>query len=295
MKKLFYATFFLSFSFCNNLISQNLCTDTSAIYIFEYDGKNYGIVKDKMTWTDASACSYQLGGLLARIDDQAEQNAIMAEISNAGITNSNTVAPDGGGASYLWLGGNDLTEEGKWNWIGENAQQTNFWQGNASGSAVDGLYNNWVNTSSFGGEPDNYMGNQNGLGLALTAWPYGSVGQWNDLNHENLLYFIMEIEADTSGNGGGTDTTGNGGGTDTTSSSIWSYETENSKIYPNPTSNYFKIDNKEIKTISIINVLGQNILQKEIKNNTRIDVANLEEGIYIVIMLDKKIESMLKK
>ena len=143
MKKLLFSTFILTFTFCQNLISQELCTDTSAIYSFEYDGKNYGIVKDKMIWSDATACSYQLGGTLARIDDQAEQDAIMSEISNAGITNSNTIAPDGGGASYLWLGGGDMGEEGKWEWVGENGQTTTFWQGNNTGSAVDGLYSNW--------------------------------------------------------------------------------------------------------------------------------------------------------
>ena len=62
----------------------------------------------------------------------------------AGIVSSNTIAPDGGGASYLWIGGNDITTEGKWVWDGDNtAPSTQFWQATASGSPAGGLYTNW--------------------------------------------------------------------------------------------------------------------------------------------------------
>jgi len=39
-----------------------------------------------------------------------------------------------GGASYLWLGGNDLGVEGNWVWIGDNDDTfVKFWQGTVSG------------------------------------------------------------------------------------------------------------------------------------------------------------------
>ncbi|MBL6658065.1 MAG: T9SS type A sorting domain-containing protein [Flavobacteriales bacterium] len=267
----------LSFS----IIAQTeICTDTSNLYVFQHNNKNYAIVKDTKSWTDAIACAYQLGGILAIIDNQEEQDAIWAEIPNANITNSNTSAPDGGQASYLWIGGSDMGEEGKWEWIGENGDATQFWQGTNSGSAVGGLYNNW-GSSSFAGEPDNYLGNQNALGFALTDWPYGSAGQWNDLNVENLLYFIIESEIDTtSGNGDGDG--GDGGGTDSTVA-VTDYNIQSSLIYPNPSSSYFKIMRDDIKEITIINALGQEVYRK-INRSKTINISHLREGIYFVKM-----------
>ena len=58
------------------------------------------------------------------------------------------------------------------------------------------MYNNW------GYEPDDYLGQQDGLGLALTDWPLGYAGEWNDLNVANSLYFIVESEIDTTSEGG---------------------------------------------------------------------------------------------
>ena len=278
MKKLLLrlGLFLLSFS----IIAQTeLCTDTTALYLFQHNNKNYAIAKDAKNWTDAIACAYQLGGILAIIDSQEEQDAIWAEIPNANITTSNTSAPDGGQASYLWIGGSDMGEEGKWEWIGENGEATQFWQGTAFGSVVGGLYNNW------GNEPDDYMGQQDGLGLALTNWPMGFAGEWNDLNVENLLYFIVEAEIDTSsGNGGGDG--GDGGGSDTTVA-VTNYNIQSSMVYPNPSSSYFKIMRDDIKEITIINALGQEVYRKLAHSKT-VNISHLREGIYFVKMTTKK-------
>ena len=54
MKKLLLglSLFLLSFS----LIAQTeLCTDTYALYVFQHNNKNYAIVKDAKSWTDAIA------------------------------------------------------------------------------------------------------------------------------------------------------------------------------------------------------------------------------------------------
>ncbi len=136
------------------------------------------------------------------VNNQEEQDAIWAEIPNANITNSNTSAPDGGQASYLWIGSSDMGEEGKWEWIGESGEATQFWQGTNSGSA----------------------------------------GEWKDLNIENPLYFIIEAEIDTSsGNGGGDGgDSGDGGGSDTTVA-VTNYNIQSPLIYPNPSSSYLKL------------------------------------------------------
>ena len=168
-----------------------------------------------------------------------------------------------------------MGEEGKWEWIGENGEATQFWQGTAFGSVVGGLYNNW------GNEPDDYMGQQDGLGLALTNWPMGFAGEWNDLNVENLLYFIVEAEIDTSsGNGGGDG--GDGGGSDTTVA-VTNYNIQSSLVYPNPSSSYFKIMRDDIKEITIINALGQEVYHKLAHSKT-VNINQLREGIYFVKM-----------
>lgn len=126
---------------------QAQCTpDTANIYSFTYDQSRYEIIKEKLNWRDAAACAVNRGGKLAEIDDQNEQNAIFQNVNNAGILAANTVAPDGGGASYLWIGGNDFLIEGRWVWDGGNSgSSVQFWQGTQTGNAVGGRYNNWGN------------------------------------------------------------------------------------------------------------------------------------------------------
>lgn len=286
MKKTLLRISLLLFSY--SLTAQTeLCTDTSTLYTFQHNNKDYTIVKDAKSWTDAIACASQLGGLLAIIDNQEEQDAIWAEIANANITNSNTVAADGGGSSYLWIGGTDMGEEGKWEWVYENGETVQFWQGTAFGNPVGGLYNNW------GNEPDDYMGQQDGLGLALTSWPLGQAGEWNDLNIDNLLYFIVESEIDTSSGNGSGEGGGNGGGSDSTVS-ISNHYVQSSIIYPNPSSTFFKIMRDDIKEITIINALGQEVYRKLAHSKT-INISHLREGVYFVRMTTDNNKQIINK
>ncbi len=170
------------------------CLDTNNVYSFNYAGSNYELVRENKTWVEAAACAVQRGGYLAEINDAAEQGVVYNEIMmNGGITASNTVAPDGGNASYVWIGGTDRGAEGVWLWDGNNdGIGPQFWQGTTSGNPVGGLYNNW------GNEPDDWNG-QDGLGLAITDWPLGVSGQWNDVDDANTLYYLIEIP-DVTGN-----------------------------------------------------------------------------------------------
>tara|TARA_R110002050_G_scaffold300722_2_gene471962 strand:- start:109111 stop:109944 length:834 start_codon:yes stop_codon:yes gene_type:complete len=166
-------------------------TDSNNIYAFTYNGDNYEIIKENLNWVDAANCALTRGGFLAEINSQQEQDSIFYYVNRAGISASSTVAPDGGGASYLWIGGNDLATEGKWVWDGNNdAHSVQFWQGTKTGNAVGGLYNNW------GNEPDDF-GGQDALGLAFTDWPLGVAGQWNDVNHTNTLFYLIEYNTTT--------------------------------------------------------------------------------------------------
>jgi hypothetical protein len=62
------------------------------------------------------------------------------------------------------------------------------------------------------------------------------------------------------------------------------FEVAKVKLYPNPTSNILNIEcAATIQTVSIYNVLGQEVLNRTIDSNTaRIDVASFNSGIYVV-------------
>lgn len=156
---------------------------------FTYNNKKYAIILDNKTWVEAATFAVSKKAYLTHINSQKEQEAIYKAIEAEKITASNTVAPDGGGASYLWIGGNDIAEEGKWIWDGDNDENgTQFWQGKKDGSSVDGAYENW------GKEPDDYGSGQDALGIAITNWPLGQKSQWNDIKKTNKLYFVIEYK-----------------------------------------------------------------------------------------------------
>lgn len=161
------------------------CANEVNITSFSYNGSNYEVVKENQTWINAAACAVERGGYLIEINDVNEQNMIFSNLPT--ITPSNTSAPDGGGAGYLWIGGNDMATEGTWIWDGNNdSNGTQFWSGDVNGSPVGGLYNNW------GNEPDNYGSGQDALAYAITNWPMGVQQQWNDVDINNTLYYIIE-------------------------------------------------------------------------------------------------------
>ena len=184
-----------------------ICTLPSAHadFRFVFNGHTYDVIETASTWsTAASEASKRsfLGqqGYLARIDNEYENARIYVQLANNISTSqyANTAASDGGGASYVWIGANDISSEGKWVWKDNNQQ---FWQGTANGSAVDNLYNKW------GNEPDNYQNNQDAAAIALTEWPVGSGGlgvpsEWNDVNTSNKLFYIVEYDISPSDNSG---------------------------------------------------------------------------------------------
>lgn len=251
------------------------CATNSNIYSFVHNGKSYEIVKENKTWINSAACAVQRGGILAEINDINEQNEIFNQLnSNAGINVNNTTAADGGGASYVWIGGNDLSVEGNWIWDGDNDNiGTQFWMGDLNGSAIGGLYNNW------GNEPDDYFG-QDALGLALTNWPLGVAGEWNDVAHTNTLYFIIEYS---------------------TLLSTEDLELENIiDLYPNPVLNYLTIKTNEfsLKNIAILNSLGQEIKVIDFRENSNlenIDLSALNVGIYYVKIRSDENQTIIKK
>jgi len=164
----------------------------STVYQFRFQNKKYEIVKENKSWAEATADAVKKGGYLAQINSKEEQEAIFKQLQKAGIKLFFTTALDGGGASYVWLGGTDHYQEGKWIWDGDNnGEGLVFWIGGVNGHTVNNSYVNW------GHEPDDYNNKQDALAMALTQWPInsgrlGKPGQWNDLDMNNSLYYVIE-------------------------------------------------------------------------------------------------------
>lgn len=62
------------------------------------------------------------------------------------------------------------------------------------------------------------------------------------------------------------------------------FSSSNIKMYPNPTSSVFTIEANEIvESVSLFNVLGQEVLSKNPNSNSiTLDIANLQTGVYVV-------------
>ncbi len=156
-----------------------------------HGGGEYEIVGTPMTWSDAAAYAKSKGATLVKIKT-AEQNTWVKDL----LKNVNTVAPDGGGAVYSWLGGTDSALEGSWLWEDDTEVPSNnsgtVWWGNGPGHG------------SNGSEPDNFGGTQHCLAMGLSGWPtaspnfYGSAGQWNDINCTNQLRFAIQYPTNVS-------------------------------------------------------------------------------------------------
>jgi len=254
------------------------CMSITNSYSFIYDNKTYEIIKEPKKWADAAACAVERGGVLAIINDAAEQTAIWNELNNnANIDLSTTVASNGGGASYVWIGGNDIAAEGTWIWDGDNdGTGDQFWSGGTNGNSVGGLYSNW------GNEPDN-SGNQDGLSIALTLWPLNSgtlgvAGQWNDLKVDDMLCYVIEYSSILS---------------------INEPDSENILIYPNPVDDILFIpNNKHIKNIAIINLMGQTIKNIKVANQTeliQVNFSTMKSGMYFVNILFENGKETTKK
>lgn len=187
-------------------VNAQTCAGASDIYSFNYDGHTYEVVKENKNWTDAAACAVARKGYLAEINDAAENAAIFDELANnAGITLSQTSTSNGGGASYVWIGGNDIPTEGTWIWDGDNTgNSSQFWSGTyLSGNVSNNAYNIWGTTGGTQNEPDNYQtanGYQDGLAIALNAWPthvsagqgLGAASQWNDITDTETIFYLIE-------------------------------------------------------------------------------------------------------
>ncbi len=110
----------------------------------EFNGHEYALVSQAMSWVDARDYAISLGGYLVCIESE-EENQVVANLAG------NTVS---------WIGMSDSVQEGFWEWV--------------SGETVS--YSNWAP-----GEPNNGFGIED---YAEINWHYvnhgSDFGKWND-------------------------------------------------------------------------------------------------------------------
>lgn len=114
-------------------------------------------------------------GYLATIASEEEHNFILSRINQDG-----------------WIGASDAAVEGEWRWMAGPEAGQQFWQGNGSGSTVNGLFANW-NQQGGAVEPNNSGAGEDCAQIRFTA---NSQGRWNDLPCTTLLSnYVVEFGA----------------------------------------------------------------------------------------------------
>lgn len=151
--------------------------------------KRYELVKNALDFNSAYLAALDAGGYLAEIDSPEENLHIYENvISQMSIDDLlNTLAFDGGGSAYLWLGGSDSEHEDDWKWLDTREN-------------IGILRPEW-GSGALGQEPDNYN-DQDGLAMGLENWPYGyldnegfgNAGSWNDVDIDNQLFYVIEYD-----------------------------------------------------------------------------------------------------
>ncbi len=194
------------------LTSFSQCVLEENVYAFTYMGKRYEVVKELKTWSEAASCAVERGGYLAEINSEEEQDTIYgAIIHGAEVPVEYEIVSDGGGIAYVWIGATDQQTEGTWIWDGNGDNSgINFWNGQGfagenNGAPVDELYHNWGGSSSGNpNEPDDYGSGQDGAAIGLAKWPagidftLGVASEWNDINSDNSIYFVVEFDCQES-------------------------------------------------------------------------------------------------
>lgn len=80
----------------------------------------------------------------------------------------------------------------------------------------------------------------------------------------------------------------------TTTTSVSDVSNPGLRIYPNPTTSYFQIqDPTNVARVAVYNIIGNKMREFDARSTNRFDVSDLSEGIYLVRLLDAK-QAVLK-
>ena len=128
-----------------------------------YNGHLYQTFDKNFTWEQAKDYCEKIGGHLATITSEEENNVVKALVEDQNN-------------AFYWLGATDEETEGTWKWItGET------WN-----------YSNW-----YGNQPDNASGKEHYLQIYTKAQSEKCNGYWNDLPQRwsSSLGFICEFDS----------------------------------------------------------------------------------------------------
>ena len=161
-------------------------------------GNTYLFYATPKSWVDANTFAKQIGGHLVKVDTPEENSDVYSHVLSylKSPHDPLSVANDGGGSTYVWLGGTaDLTKK-TWSWSYDKTPidtTSTLWGSGAS--HLNGKAEPDYSTS--GGQT------QNSLALGMENWPtgsdtgkgYGDAGHWNDVFGTDKLYFVVEVES----------------------------------------------------------------------------------------------------
>ncbi|XP_045182689.2 perlucin-like protein [Mercenaria mercenaria] len=120
-----------------------------------HDSSCYHFSHDLEPWINAQMICQGFGGNLAEVETEKENTFLTNEVKRL--------------KGNYWLGGNDLSNEGEWQW----------WN-----SKEDFMYTNWLP-----GEPNNYRNGENCVDIRITGTgSHQAIGWWDDQCQKSKLY-----------------------------------------------------------------------------------------------------------
>jgi len=176
-------TFTPADGFFGAVILTYVAKSEDASLFFEGTGNFYEFIAvENITWQEAKAAAEArslngINGYLATVTSQAENDFIASKLEGFG-----------------WMGASDEEEEGTWKWVTGPEAGMEFWRGNGSGMATNGMYFNWSI-----GEPNDFI--SSGSPEGEDYGHFSNSGQWNDYPASGLG-FIEGYVVEYGGVGG---------------------------------------------------------------------------------------------
>ena len=142
----------------NGTIRQTGMDSELAVNLGNFNGHSYFLYKQEVFWLEAETIADSLGGILAVISSQEENDFI----SNAVLE----IEPE---LVYVWIGYTDQENEGEFVWVMDEGGTYTAWQsGEPTNNNMSGDEEHWVVLNVV---------NRN----------------WNDVSHRGNYYFVVEF------------------------------------------------------------------------------------------------------
>lgn len=212
-------------------------------------------------------------------------------------------------AQTIWTGPTTtFTKSNNTDWTMESNQDritNNVWITRAN---TQGIFNivTESNYTDFSSPADTEwaIGTTANIGsLTFQNWEYISESNPPNLVNQDMVVHLItdDIYIDIKFKSWTTGETGGGGGFSYERStdqglSISQFDSENSEIFPNPSSIYIKVKGTTSKAnYKVYNVLGKQVSQGVVSENEKINIENLTKGLYFLNLNKHNIMKFVKK